>query len=71
MNVVVIPCDVSGLKVVNNVGVNEVDCGLLVVSIVIVEIAGSLVSIVDEEVTKVDRYFEEDVKIKVVNNVVV
>ena len=43
MNVVVISCDVSGLKVVNNVGAKEVDRGLLVVSIVNVEIAGSLV----------------------------
>ena len=43
INVVVITCDVSGLKVLNNVGIKEVDCVLLVVSIVDVEIAGSLV----------------------------
>ena len=43
INVVVITCDVSGLKVLNNVGIKEVDCVLLVVSIVDVKIAGSLV----------------------------
>ena len=43
INVVVIPCDVSGLKVVNNVGVKEVASILLVLSIVNIDIAGSLV----------------------------
>ena len=33
----------SGFKVVNNVGIKKVDCILVVVSIVNVEIAGSLV----------------------------